>query len=139
MDTLVAALIMWIAAHSSLGAAPAPYIQFVPKHEMSNVYLGTADSKMFFEVEAFYLPVTATIYLPKSWRGHKLRDRSVLVHELAHHLQFANHVKTSCIGSLERQAYDLQFKWLRENSIEDPYGFTGLDVLTVIFAGTCSE
>jgi hypothetical protein len=139
MDTLIVALIAWIAAHSSLGAAQAPHIQFVPKLAMTSVYQDAANERRFFSVEAFYLPATATIYLPKGWRTDDLRDRSMLLHELVHHMQAANHVKVSCIGALERQAYGLQFKWLRENGIEDPYGFTGLDVLTVVIAGTCPE
>jgi len=139
MHTIIVTLIAWIIAHSNLSAVQVPHIEFVPKQEMNRAYLGTADTRMFFEVESFYLPTTATIYLPKTWRGDNLRDKSVLVHELVHHLQFANHVKTSCMGSLERQAYNLQFKWLRENGVDDPYDFTSLDVLTVVFAGTCPE
>lgn len=139
MDILIATFIAWIAAHSSLGTAQPPHIRFVPKQVMSSAYQAAARAPNFFHAEAFYQPFTATIYLPKTWRVGDLRDRSVLLHELVHHLQTANHIKASCMGALERQAYDLQFKWLRENGVADPYDFTGLDVLTVIIAGTCPE
>jgi Domain of unknown function (DUF6647) len=139
MDTLIVTLIAWIAAHSSLANAQPPHILFVSKQEMNSVYLDAANERNFFQVEAYYQPTKGTIYLPKGWRADSLRDRSVLVHELVHHLQAANHVKVSCMGALERQAYGLQFKWLSENGVRDPYGFTGLDVLTVVFAGTCPE
>jgi hypothetical protein len=139
MDTLAATLIAWIAAHSSLGAASPPHIQFVPKQEMTRVYQGAGSEANFLRVEAFYLPATATIYLPKGWRAGDLRDDSVLVHELVHHLQAANKVRIGCPAALERQAYALQLDWLREQGIADPYDFASLDILTVIIAGSCPE
>jgi hypothetical protein len=139
MNTLVAALMAWIVAHSSLGVAPAPNIQFVPKQAMSRLYRSAANEANFYQVEAFYLPPTATIYLPQAWRADDLRDRSVLVHELVHHLQAANGVKVGCPAALERQAYASQVDWLREQGIADPYDFAGLDILTVILAGSCPE
>lgn len=139
MDTLIIALIAWIAAHSNLAAADRPHVQNVPKQTMSALYFGAAGTKNFFHLEAFYFPSKATIYLPDTWRPADLRDESVLVHELVHHLQAANKVRVSCPAALERQAYDLQFTWLREHGVEDPYEYTGLNVLTVIMAGTCPE
>ena len=56
-----------------------------------------------------------------------------------HHLQAINNVRVSCPAALEREAYDLQFKWLREQGVEDPYEYSGLNVLTVILAGICPE
>ena len=139
MDPLIVTLIAWIAAHSNLAAAPAPRIQFIAKQEMSSAYRGAANARSFFYVEAFYQPATATIYLPKGWRAGDLRDDSMLVHELVHHLQAANKVRVGCSAALERQDYALQLDWLREQGIADPYDFAGLDILTVIIAGSCPE
>ncbi len=139
MDTLIIALIAWIAAHSNLAVADRPAIEIVPRQTMSSLYFGAAGSKHLFRLEAFYLTAKTTVYLPDSWRPAGLRDESILVHELVHHLQAANHVKVACPAALERQAYALQFAWLREQGVEDPYDFAGLDVLTVIIAGTCPE
>ena len=139
MDTLVATLIVWIAAHSSLAAAQPPHFRFAPKQEMTGVYQGAGTEANFLRVEAFYLPATATIYLPEGWRGGNLRDDSTLVHELVHHLQAANNVRAPCPAALEREAYDLQFKWLREQGVADPYEFTELNALTVILATSCPE
>lgn len=138
MDALIVTLIAWIAAHSDLAAAGVPDIHYVSKLTMGGLYR-TANAKNYFRVEAFYIPGKSEIYLADSWRASDLRDRSVLVHELVHHLQAANKIRVPCPAALERQAYDLQFKWLRENGIERPYDFTGLDVLTVILASTCPE
>ncbi len=139
MDTLIITLIAWIAAHSNLAAADVPQIRLVPKIDMTALYHDTASAKNYFRVEAFYLRAENTIYLPDNWQALGLRDRSVLLHELVHHLQAANHVKVACPAALERQAYNLQFTWLREQGVEDPYDFTGLDVLTVILASSCPE
>ena len=56
-----------------------------------------------------------------------------------HHLQAANNVRVPCPAALEREAYNLQFKWLREQGVADPYEFTELNVLTVILATSCPE
>jgi hypothetical protein len=139
MDALIVTLTAWIAAHSNLAAAPAPRIQFIAKQEMTSAYQGAAHARGFFHVEAFYQPATATIYLPQDWNAAGLRDESVLVHELVHHLQAANKVRVGCPAALERQAYALQIDWLREQGITDPYDFAGLDILAVIIAGSCPE
>lgn len=139
MDTLIITLIAWIAAHSNLAVADRPHIEMVPRQTMSSLYFGAASTKNFYDLEAFYLPAKATVYLPESWRPAGLRDKSILVHELVHHLQAINNVRVSCPAALEREAYDLQFKWLREQGVEDPYEYSGLNVLTVILAGICPE
>jgi Domain of unknown function (DUF6647) len=139
MDTLIITLIAWIAAHSNLAAAGTPDIHYVQKHSMKGIYAVAAAQGSYLQLEAFYVPGKAAVYLQNTWRADDLRDKSVLLHELVHHLQAANHVKVSCMGALERQAYDLQFKWLGENGVKDPYNFVGLDLLTVIIAGTCPE
>ena len=139
MDMLVATLMAWIAAHSSFGVAQTPHIQFVPKREMSGAYARAVNDVNHFQVHAFYLPSTGTVYLPRSWQTTDLRDESVLVHELVHHLQKTNNVEVSCPAALERQAYTLQFDWLREQGVADPYEFTGIDILTVIMASSCPE
>ena len=139
MNTLVFTLIAWIAAHSDLAAAGAPDIRYVQKQAMQGLFAAAAANGSYMQLEAFYAPGKAAVYLQNSWRADDLRDRSVLLHELVHHLQAANNVRVSCPAALERQAYGLQFEWLREHGVADPYEFTGLNVLTVIMAGACSN
>ncbi len=139
MDAMIITLIGWIAANSNLAAADTPRIQLVPKHEMSELYFGAKKANEFYRLEAFYLPAKATIYLPDIWRLTELRDKSVLLHELVHHVQMSNNVKVSCMAALERQAYDLQFRWLREQGIKDPYELIGTNVLTVLILTACPE
>ena len=139
MDAMTMVLIGWIAAHSNLAATKPPRIQFLPKHEMEERYYGAKRRHEFSHLQAFYLPDKTTIYLPNTWRAGNLKDQSVLLHELVHHLQRTNNFKTSCPAVWERQAYELQFDWLREHRINDPYMFIGTNVLTVAMLGMCSE
>jgi hypothetical protein len=139
MNPLIAMLIAWIAAHSTMAAAGPPDIHFVPKPAMNALYFRDQGKREAFQVEGFYLPDKSTVYLPDSWRLTDLRDQSILLHELVHHLQAVNKVHMSCPQALERQAYQLQLEWLRDNGIEHPYDFAGLDVLAVIIATACPE
>jgi Domain of unknown function (DUF6647) len=139
MDAMIMVLIGWIAAHSNLAAARPPQIKFVPKHEMEERYYGAKHRQQFSHLQAFYLPDKMTIYLPNTWHADDLRDRSVLLHELVHHLQKTNHFKTSCPAVWERQAYELQFDWLRERGIKDPYALINTNALTVAMLGMCPE
>jgi hypothetical protein len=136
---IITTLIGWIAANSNLVAAEPPHITFVPKHEMRELYYGAKKANEFFRVQAFYLPDKTTIVLPATWRASELRDRSVLLHELVHHLQKSNNIKAPCPAVWERQAYNLQFAWLREQGVEDPYEFIETNVLTVIMLTACAE
>lgn len=66
-----------------------------------------------------------------------LRDQSILVHELVHHLQHANKVNVPCPAALERQAYHLQVLWLREQGVVDPYELMGTDEFSVRVYSMC--
>jgi hypothetical protein len=72
-----------------------------------------------------------------AWNLAALRDRSILLHELVHHVQRFNKVTPPCPAALERQAYDLQARWLREQGVADPYGLMGTDEFTVVILTAC--
>jgi Domain of unknown function (DUF6647) len=127
LDPLVATLLTWIVARTGL-AAP----DVVPHTVVEQSPIAKTES-----VQAFYRRVTATIYLPETWRPDGLRNQSILLHELVHHVQFFNSVRMPCDRALERQAYDLQVKWLREQGVTDPYKLIGTDEFTVIIFSMC--
>ena len=67
-------------------------------------------------------------------------DHSVIFHELVHHMQFHNGVydKIRCKGQLEKEAYELQDKWLQEKynvRINETIGINDLFILMVINCG----
>lgn len=154
MDALIVALIAWIAVRTELSAPHPPRIVFVPRHEMNEIYRGTSNGErepqtIFSSfpvarnprnpagVQALYVRADATIYLRKNWRPVGLRNQSILLHELVHHVQNFNHMSQSCPGALEKRAYDLQAAWLREHGAADPYELMGPDQFTVAILTSC--
>ncbi len=96
----------------------------------------TADG---FHVEALYSDRDHSSYLADGWKPDNLRRRSILLHELVHHLQYLNHKKVTCESEYELQAFKLQITWLNEQGIEDPLDFLGIDPLLVLRLGKCDE
>jgi hypothetical protein len=154
MDTLIIAFIAWIVAHTGLATPEPPVIVFVPPHQMARTYYGVVsgqgeqhqmargdqdatDSDEARGLQAFYDRANATIYLPETWRPTDLRDQSTLVHELVHHVQNANHVAAPCAAALERQAYQLQVLWLRQQGVAAPYALLGTDEFSVLVFSMC--
>jgi hypothetical protein len=154
VHVLTLALLAWIAAKTGLAAPESPRIAFVPEYQMRGVFEAAAypdrqpqadvpanqrvsDAHQTSGILAFYLHATATVYLPETWRPDALRNQSILLHELVHHVQVFNKVVPACHAALERQAYALQATWLREHGIADPYEFIGTDELTVALRSAC--
>jgi hypothetical protein len=61
------------------------------------------------------------------------------LHEVVHNVQRENNVQAPCEAALERQAYDPQMKWLREQGVDDPYAVIGTNELTIYMASTCRD
>ena len=126
MGLLVATLLAWVVAQTGLAAPDVPRIVVDQ--------IGTVKNE---NVQAFYRHATATIYLSETWRSDRLRDQSILLHELVHHVQWFNRVSAPCVSAFERQAYDLQVRWLREQGVADPYKLIRIDDFTVIIYSAC--
>jgi len=65
---------------------------------------------------ALYDHIDKTIILNKEFDIRTIHDKSVLFHELVHHLQYENDIDSTveCKGDLEKEAYTLQDEWLQE-------------------------
>jgi hypothetical protein len=154
VETLTLTLLAWIVAKTGLAAPEPPRISFVPEHQMTHLFdaatyrdqqpranvpanQGAGGGHPAFRVQAFYLRATATVYLPETWRSGGLRDQSILLHELVHHVQSFNKVVPVCPAALERQAYELQATWLREQGVAEPYKLIGTDEFTVLMRTAC--
>ena len=92
-----------------------------------------------FKCEAIYSQKDDTVYLSNNWKSNELRDRSVLVHELVHHLQYLNHVKATCKSEYEFQAFKLQAAWLSEHGVEYPLDLMGVDLRYIMMLSRCPE
>ena len=126
MQDLMVILLTWIGAHSSYNVDLV-----LPNISMTNSYNICANyginNKGQCEAARLkgYYDKNLTIYLPNNFNPQDPVDRSRLVHELVHYVQWANNKqKTTCLGHLEVEAYELQDQWrLTHNLTEslDPF------------------
>lgn len=133
MNELILAFLAWIAVETGLVVPPPPPVVLVSGVTMLELTHGNS------EVRGLYLRDTATIYLRNDWNAADLRSRASLLHELVHHMQFANKVPSRCPAERERLAYELTLKWLREQGVADPYAALNTDAFTIIFLSACPE
>jgi hypothetical protein len=137
LNSLIAAYIAWIIAQTGLVAPDHPPIHFATPAEMAMRY-GTPEHSGL-EFQALYNREEGSIYLPLEWQPDDLRQKSALLHELVHHVQRANNVEAPCVAAHERQAYDLQIKWLREQGVDDPYSLIRTNELSIYMVSVCRD
>jgi hypothetical protein len=129
-------LIAWIAAQVHWVVLETPPIRLISSEEMQKIF--TAEEPTGFNIGAFYSEKDHTVYLPDSWHPNDLRDRSILLHELVHHLQYLNRVKATCASELEWQALHLQVDWLGEQGVQEPFELIGINPLFLMLP-QCDE
>jgi uncharacterized protein DUF6647 len=137
LNVLIATYIAWIVAQTGLSAPDHPPIHLVTPTEMALRY-GWAENGGL-ELQALYNLSDGSIYLPQQWAPNDLRQTSTLLHELVHHVQRSNNVELPCVAAYERQAYDLQIKWLREQGVDDPYELIKTNELSIYMLSTCRD
>ena len=133
MSSLVASLLIWISIQSGLKVPDPPKIVFVPAAQMASMTGDTAHP------EGIYVFEERAIYLPDSWNPDSIRNRATLVHELAHHVIKTNDVKAPCEQAHEAQTYRLEFQWLREQGVQDPFQFLNTNELAIILRSACRD
>ena len=137
LDSLVPTYIAWIVAQTGLSAPDHPPIHFATAMEMATRYGSPENSAL--ELQALYNRTEGAIYLPRQWLPDDLRQKSALLHELVHHVQRSNNIEFPCVAAYERQAYDLQIKWLREQGVDDPYALIGINELGIYMLSVCRD
>lgn len=137
MDVLVATYLAWIIAQTGLVIPDHPPIQLVTLKDMARRHGSPENNGL--ELQALYNRAEGSIYLPKGWEPKDLRQKSALLHELVHHVQRFNNMKLPCIAAYERQAYELQIRWLREQGVADPYELIGTNELGINMVSVCRE
>ncbi len=130
-------MIDWIATRSGWNATMAPPVHLAAPAQLARMLYGDKAAADRICPTALYSIDRHEIYLSTSWNTDDLRDRSVLLHELVHHLQILNKVKVDCPALYDRQAYALQAAWLREQGIDEPYSFLRLDEFTIYTTTRC--
>ena len=72
------------------------------------------ESKMPNTLHGLYDKQSDTIILPDTWDRRKPWDLGVLLHEMVHYLQDMNDHKFGCTAEMERDAWPIQQRYLKE-------------------------
>jgi hypothetical protein len=147
MHVLLTVLTTWLSIH--LGIPPVedhPDVKFAAAAEMAELHFSQAGAagdsgggeaaRFRHDLEAVYDDRSRTIYLPEGWTGETPAEVSVLVHELAHHLQNTAEFKYDCAEAREKPAYQAQERWLElfGTSLAEEFA---IDQMTLLVRTNC--
>jgi hypothetical protein len=121
MESFVLGLMVWISSVSGLPLPEdVPEIRRIDPARMATLAVGpgAADPEAESGYLALYHADSRTVLLRHDWDMRDLRDRSILVHELVHHLQAEAGRDYLCKGEMEREAYEIQAVWLEARGAE---------------------
>ena len=133
MNELIVSMMIWISSTTGWQIPDPPEILFLSIVELKSYAYGCdlkpipkenediCAAKEFWEYDSgaplgLYDHIDKKIVLNKNFNIESVKDKSILFHELVHHLQYENELdKTApCRAKLEKEAYDLQNQWLKE-------------------------
>ena len=131
LQSLMLALLVWIGAHSDLGITniQLPTVEFVSPSMVQKI------SGLKGDIAAVYDEVAGKMYFKNSFDPKNVIDQGYLMHELFHHIQFANQVwYRNCTAEYEREAYRLTNLWFVEHELPETYS-----AANIILWGICPE
>ena len=114
MNDIVFALLSWIGVQTGYALPGAvPNIVMTERYNLCAQYgIDNKGTCQAAKLLGFY-DKNITIYLRASFDIHNREDRSHLLHELVHYVQWHNEQHHNrCLGELEVEAYELQDRWL---------------------------
>lgn|SRR5690242_6172105 len=132
---LAEAELKWIAAKTGWRQISVPEIRTKTSAELSTMFFGDPEGIDGIRPLALYARDEHILYISDALKFDNLADRSILLHELVHHLQVANGAQSTCREAAEAQAYGLQIQWLREQGIENPVKLLGLSEIDLMSLG----
>ena len=123
-----------IAFASPLKLMAMRYKSLLPVQQTQMESAGNAS--VMREVVAIYDDRALTIHLPESWTGASVTERSVLVHEMVHHLQNLGKLAYECPAAREKIAYEAQGRFLSQHgkSLEEEFD---VDMMTLLVSSSC--
>ena len=138
----------WLVSNFELPAVQdRPVIEFVSKKRIAAMRLqghapaeGATDARYTEPGQRRPVAVcddsSRTIFLPDDWGGQSAADKSILVHEMVHHIQNLAGIKYECPMGREKPAYLAQDKWLAQFglSLEKE---VEVDMFTVVVSSAC--
>lgn len=126
MQDLLVTLLAWIGLNTGYDVEIAlPNVIMTKAQNLcANYGLEGKEECAAANIKAFYNK-SYTIYLQSDFDPDDKVDRSRLVHELVHYVQWANKEnQRTCLGHLEVEAYELQDRWRAHNRLSanlDPF------------------
>ncbi len=133
MIELIVVLMLWIHNITGYSIPEPPVIKYMSSYDIKAYSFGcnldiipeenieVCESSEFWDLDkigpiALYDHELKTIILNNDFDINTVHDKSVLFHELVHHMQYENGKRSEveCIGILEKEAYELQDQWLQE-------------------------
>jgi hypothetical protein len=121
MESFVLGLMVWISGATGMPVPDQPpeIVRVSPKRMASlSSSAHTADPEVENGYLALYHADSRTVLLRHDWDRGDLRDRSILVHELVHHVQAEAGRAYACHGQREAHAYSVQAEWLEDRGAD---------------------
>jgi hypothetical protein len=147
---LLAKIVTWLSANFEIAANDDyPNVEFVPAVRLVSMrYNGllsdrwregsntAAQPTQPSDIVAVYNDRSRTIYLSEAWAGASVKEQSILVHEMVHHLQNLHGMKYECAGAREELAYRAQGEWLAQHNLDLEREFE-IDKFTILVKSSC--
>ena len=136
MTEILTALMIWLGANTTLDTNhDIPKVLFLPQAEMEALYYPENQEKFPNKLHGLYDQESDTIILPDDWDRRDAWDMGVLVHEMVHYLQDVNNVKFNCTAEMEKDAWPIQQKYLKDRHDYD-WEYDGLWFMVI---STCTD
>ena len=136
MKEILTALMIWLGANTTLDTNhDIPKVVFLPQEKMEQMYYVDEPEKLPNELHGIYDTDSDTIILRDTWDRRKPWDMGVLVHEMVHYLQDMNSMDFQCTAQMEKDAWPIQQKYLKDQHDYD----WEYDSLWYMVISTCSD
>lgn len=158
MKEIIIAMMMWINTATGYSIPEIPNINYLNTMELRSYAYGCdltpipshnieiCAAKKDWDLDrtnpiALYNDKNKTIILNKKFDIETIHDKSVLFHELVHHIQYENDIDSSveCRGDLEKEAYNLQDEWLQEKYSVSVWDTIKMNKLFFMMITACND
>ena len=115
MKEILTALMIWLGANTSFDTNhDIPNVLFLTQSQMETLYYSEGEKKTPNQLHGLYDRESDTIILPETWDRRDPWDMAVLLHEMVHYLQDMNNLKFNCTAEMEKDAWPIQQKYLKD-------------------------
>jgi hypothetical protein len=158
MKEIIITMMMWIHTATGYSIPEIPDINYLNTMELRSYAYGCeltpipthnielCAAKKDWDLDrtnpiAIYDNENKTIIVNKKFDIETIHDKSVLFHELVHHMQFENDIDSNveCIGDLEKEAYTLQDEWLQEKYSVSVWDTIKMNRLFFMMITSCND